>query len=318
MEDEEEVLDTGTDGPPIEPMEIDQSYSDPALKDFTPKLKAYLRRQLLALDDDVQLTKEDLLNVIVEKDLLYTHATMKVNYTTYDDSIDPHCYWYGEILGIFHVYALLADHPSKAKRMEFLWVRWFRRDMTYTCGLKAKRFPRLGYMPHEDPDAFGFLDPQDIVRGSHLIPAFRHGRTTEYLPKSVARPESSRNEDWRFYYVNMVVDRDMLMRYHDNVIGHHKITPLQLSDDSLSTIDNNLAVSSDQTLLSEAVDDPSSIEDTTMPLMQVDGDNSDSEEEDADWRGDAIFEQDNEEADHEDEPLYGGDAAVINHLGLAE
>ncbi|KAF7293674.1 hypothetical protein MIND_01147400 [Mycena indigotica] len=59
-------------------------------------------------------------------------------------------------------------------------------------------------MPHQSEIAFGFLDPQVVVRGCHLIPAFSHGRTTEYLPKSIARPEAASDQDWRFYYVNML------------------------------------------------------------------------------------------------------------------
>ncbi|KAF7293577.1 hypothetical protein MIND_01136500 [Mycena indigotica] len=106
--------------------------------------------------------------------------------------------------------------------MEFLWMRWLQRDMAYPCGLKAKRLPRVQYMFHDQPDTFGFLDPKDIIRGCHLIPAFAHGRTKEYLPKSVARRPSDQDEDWTYFYVNMVVDRDMLMRYHDNVVGHRK------------------------------------------------------------------------------------------------
>lgn len=48
-------------------------------------------------------------------------------------------------------------------------------------------------------EAFGFVDPAHIIRGCHLIPAFSHGRTDEYLPPSIVRdPEG----DWRVFYAN--------------------------------------------------------------------------------------------------------------------
>ncbi|KAF7293463.1 hypothetical protein MIND_01124000 [Mycena indigotica] len=240
--------DTDTDGGDG-PMAIDRPdpvIPDPALHNFTRKLKSHLRQRLLGSEydgDDTCFTDEELINVVLEKDTLYSHATLRVNFTTYDlrrdqDVINPrsrkfcivagqdpqnrHELWYGEVLGIFHTRVLLADQPNKARRMEFLWMRWLQRDVTYRCGLKAKRLPRVHYMPHDVPDTFGFLDPSDIIRGCHLIPAFAHGRTTQYLPKSMARQASEQDQDWKYFYVNMVVDRDMMMRYHDRVIGHRK------------------------------------------------------------------------------------------------
>ncbi|KAF7293673.1 hypothetical protein MIND_01147300 [Mycena indigotica] len=93
-------------------MEIDKQ-DDPALKNFVLNLKAHLRCRLLDLEesDDMPFSQDDLIKVVIEKELLYTHATMRVNYTTYDvrrdqdmlnprtrkffmvhaqDSVDPH------------------------------------------------------------------------------------------------------------------------------------------------------------------------------------------------------------------------------------
>ncbi|KAF7307323.1 hypothetical protein MIND_00526300 [Mycena indigotica] len=226
ISDADSDSDSGADGPRLERMDIDRASSLLAteVQDFVRKLKSHLRHRLCDSNaDQVEFTQQDLMNVVIEKDLLYTHATMHVNYTTYDvrrdqdvlnprtrrfflvhaqDPVDSHRYWYGEILGIFHAYVLLADVPGKSQRLEFLWVRWFQRDMTYKCGFKVKRFPRLQYMPHQSPDAFNFLDPRDVVRGSHLIPAFNHGHTNEYLPpKSFGRRMG--DKDWLFYYVNL-------------------------------------------------------------------------------------------------------------------
>ncbi|KAJ7049332.1 hypothetical protein C8F01DRAFT_1183929, partial [Mycena amicta] len=86
--------------------------------------------------------------------------------------------------------------------MEFLWVRWFRRDTGYRCIPDMARLPRMEFMDHADDEAFGFLDPDHVIRGAHLIPAFHYGRTQELLPKSIARQESEEDQDWTFYYAN--------------------------------------------------------------------------------------------------------------------
>ncbi|KAF7293656.1 hypothetical protein MIND_01145500 [Mycena indigotica] len=61
--------DSGSDGPPLEPMDMDSNVFNPALQDFTLKLKPYFRRRLLQLEDDnIQFSPQDLMNVVVEKD----------------------------------------------------------------------------------------------------------------------------------------------------------------------------------------------------------------------------------------------------------
>lgn len=120
---------------------------------------------------------------------------------------DTHPYWYARILGVFHANVIHrgGDAPSfEPRQMDFLWVRWFGRDPNnYRSGWKAKRLHRLGFIPADVPGAFGFLDPQQIIRGIHLIPAFAHGRTSLLLPPSIARPLHDKDKDWKFFYVNM-------------------------------------------------------------------------------------------------------------------
>ena len=87
--------------------------------------------------------------------------------------------------------------------IQLLWVRWFGRDMSAPGGFRARRLYRIGFVNDEDPDAFGFIAPEQVIRGVHLIPAFHHGKTTEYLEPSIVRPPSDNDEDWVYYYVNM-------------------------------------------------------------------------------------------------------------------
>jgi len=150
---------------------------------------------------------------------------MRVNYTSYDvrqgqDSInsrnhadimtlsrrDPdHPFEYGRVIGVFHVDVIHnKEGASKAPvSKEVLWVRWFRRDHTFAAGFKKKRLHRLEFYPSDDPLAFGFLDPDEVIRAAHLIPAFRYGGTEELLAgESLGRGEDE-IDDWRYVFVNM-------------------------------------------------------------------------------------------------------------------
>lgn len=155
---------------------------------------------------------------------------MRVNYTTYDmrrkqDTVNPrtrpdimvlsheddgdsyHPYWYARVLGIFHVnihHTTPHSTTPQIQKVYFLWVRWFGRDLTHSAGWSARRLHRVGFLPPDSPGAFGFLDPSDVIRGVHLIPAFAHG-TVDELGKSVARRPNDDDEDWHYYYVGMSV-----------------------------------------------------------------------------------------------------------------
>jgi hypothetical protein len=49
---------------------------------------------------------------------------------------------------------------------------------------------------------FGFLDPSQVIRAAHLIPAFLQGCTQELLGPSIAHNKKV-EEDWLKYYVGM-------------------------------------------------------------------------------------------------------------------
>jgi hypothetical protein len=55
----------------------------------------------------------------------------------------------------------------------------------------------------DDPDAFGFLEPDVVIRGAHLVPKFSLGETAEFLGPSFVRQEEDSDEDWQGFYVNM-------------------------------------------------------------------------------------------------------------------
>ncbi|KAG2150702.1 uncharacterized protein EDB93DRAFT_1041621, partial [Suillus bovinus] len=82
------------------------------------------------------------------------------------------------------------------------------------------RLPRIGFLRGEDPCAFGFVDPDVVIRAIHLIPAFEHGQTDQLLADSFVRREADLGKDWLYFYINIFADRDMFMRYRGGGIGH--------------------------------------------------------------------------------------------------
>jgi hypothetical protein len=164
---------------------------------------------------------------LIANNKIYEHSVLRINYTTYNlrreqDSLNPrtradvmvlsheddddrHPYWYARIIRIFHVDVWDCNDGAmeKPRRMEFLFVRWFGRDAKFLSGWSAKCLPRIGFITGEDPNAFGFLDPDVIIRGVHLIPAFHSGKTQELLPISFVRHDADQNQDWLYFYVNM-------------------------------------------------------------------------------------------------------------------
>lgn len=59
-------------------------------------------------------------------------------------------------------------------------------------------------MDESDPDAFGFLNLSQVIRGAHLIPTFasEHGTGSLRYGKLLARSEGEL-DDWEEYYVGM-------------------------------------------------------------------------------------------------------------------
>jgi hypothetical protein len=183
------------------------------------------------LGEEFTPTPADRDTITIFNEKIYQHKAMRINYTTYDmrrsqDSINPrtradvmvlssedtlgekqiHPFWYARVIGIFHANVRHSGPHSKSddfNRTEFLWVRWFGRDLSYNAGWEAKRLHRVGFIDSDDSEAFGFLDPNDVIRATHLIPAFAHGRSKELLPPSIARNPKEKHADWVYFYVNM-------------------------------------------------------------------------------------------------------------------
>jgi hypothetical protein len=185
--------------------------------------------------DEQEYTDREKNDVLIQDNQLHIHKIVRINYTTYDlrrqqDVINPnskpdvmvlsceegedvHPFWYARVLKIFHVFVLHRKStpesdpetipPTETHRMDVLWVRWFGLDTDARGGWSSKRCHSISFIPWDEPAAFGFLDPAQVIRGVHVVPNFPRGRTNLRLPPSIARPPSDSDEDWESFYVNM-------------------------------------------------------------------------------------------------------------------
>lgn len=165
--------------------------------------------------------------VIINHDTMFFHKLVSFNYTTYDvrrakdlihmgtDRVnimllnrpeDPsyggHHFLYARVLGAYHVNAIYTgpgavDHEPR--RMEFLWVRWYDVVDEAPWTWLALHLPKVRFPPITDEDAFGFIDPGDVLRACHIIPVFHKGRQhADDVGVSVCANDS---KDWVEYYV---------------------------------------------------------------------------------------------------------------------
>ncbi|KAK7000945.1 hypothetical protein R3P38DRAFT_3218184 [Favolaschia claudopus] len=111
-----------------------------------------------------------------------THADIMTLAPDSDDTPDDHPFCYARIIGVFHFPFGFAAFVS-------------------TAPTKAASSGNIEFFPDSDPNAYGFLDPDEVIRASHLIPAFHHGPTDPVEYTTLAR-KGDEFDDWRFHYVN--------------------------------------------------------------------------------------------------------------------
>ena len=181
----------------------------------------------MALDPALRL-ESDTTSVLLKNDRMYRHHLARFNYTTYDvrraqDVINPntpHCnimlladnsqtcdethhpFLYARVLGIYHVNVVYTGQGSfdyAARQIKFLWVRWFK-----PTGTPVKwghlRLDSISFPPMAQDSSFGFVDPSDVLRSCHIIPAFASGKVhSDSISLSRCANDGS---DYRRYYVN--------------------------------------------------------------------------------------------------------------------
>jgi hypothetical protein len=172
--------------------------------------------------------------VSLQGNRLYSHKTMRLNYTTYDVRRDQDVihldtprsnimllnsrysqttwrseppYLHAKVLGIFHANVFLAaaaqvlhtrqePSPGSMHKIEFLWVQW------YTPYQSTAPFS-LDRVVLRPPVAasLDFLEPTAALRAAHLVPHFSLGKARDLAPTSrlVTLHEWAQ---WKSYYVN--------------------------------------------------------------------------------------------------------------------
>ena len=119
-------------------------------------------------------------------------------------------FWYAWVLGIYHANVTHHVRGIENQRFDYLHVRWMGSDPEWRSGDKKKRLERIGFVPYsgaddiEQTEPFGFVNPTQVIRACHLIPAFSCGKTFELLPFSKAY-SCGEEGDWLNFYVNKYV-----------------------------------------------------------------------------------------------------------------
>ncbi|KAL5531049.1 hypothetical protein ACEPAG_3925 [Sanghuangporus baumii] len=223
---------------------IHQHKADAVLRTFRDDLRFHLLGRILNRDENEVFASQEISRLYIRHDKVYWHKVLHVNYTTYDmrrqqDSCNPnshadvmllsadtngsHPYMYARIVRLFHL-QVAYNGPRQThqsfRRMDIAWVRWFHVDSSSSFSISAKRLPQLRFPHYTNTSAFGFIDPDLIVRATHVIPKFLSGKTRYTLPKCIVPPKSKETNDYLVYYVNIFVDRDMFMRFRGGGIGN--------------------------------------------------------------------------------------------------
>ncbi|KAJ3526888.1 hypothetical protein NMY22_g9993 [Coprinellus aureogranulatus] len=205
-------------------------------------------------------------HVVLHEQRLYSHKLMRMAYTTYDTTqgedvvhVDtPQCnvmllnrdytlqdsniqspYLYAKVEGIFHANVSLigilpasGSHHQRWHRLDFVYVNWWRFLRSESEFAMDRVEPALG------PDARAFIDPNDILRGIHLIPQFagkRHKpgalppnddmpreeqRDVHYINRHVFHT-TDRIRSCLLRFVTRFADRDTFMRFQYGMsVGH--------------------------------------------------------------------------------------------------
>ena len=94
---------------------------------------------------------------------------------------------------------MFAGRDYEPHWFNFLWVRWFEVMNPGSSGWEAYKLDSVRFPPLCDEASFGFVDPKDVLRGCHIIPAFAKGQHHQN-GAGVSRCAKDSN-DYKLYYV---------------------------------------------------------------------------------------------------------------------
>ena len=169
--------------------------------------------------------------VFLKNDRIYHHKLTRFHFTTYDvrrgtDIINPgnsrcnimlladnaegssnsHPSLYACVLGTYHanvIYTGPGMHDYNARRLDFLWVRWFEVVDPESSGWGNSKLDCVRFPPMNGDNAFGFVDPKDVLRRCHIMPAFAKGK--RHLDGVGISCCAKDGQDYHRYYVGRQV-----------------------------------------------------------------------------------------------------------------
>ena len=172
---------------------------------------------------------DDHRHVLFQSGRMYKHQLLRINYTTYDvrrsqDLINPdtrrrdimllssddedesHPFRYARVLGVYHVNVVYTGPGMLdylARRLDFLWVRWFQYSSTQSVQWADYRLDNVHFPPIASDDAFGFVDPREVLRACHIIASFASGKV--HCDAISISKLANDSQDWRSYRINRYV-----------------------------------------------------------------------------------------------------------------
>jgi hypothetical protein len=189
------------------------------------RLYHYLFSRIHCKDENKIYSDQQANRVVIVKERLYVHKTLRIHYTTYDlqrssdylnPSTDAHAivrtdeeagykHRYCRIILVFHVLVRDAKHPERGeKRRDVCFVRWLRPAEDFKSGFEIMKPPRVEFFDKDDASAFGFINPKNIIRRVHMQ---NDGDvTTQFLgqiPSHLANQREFTTPDYRYYTVGM-------------------------------------------------------------------------------------------------------------------
>ena len=103
------------------------------------------------------------------------------------------------------IYVGPGVHDYQPQRFDFLWVRWFSVVDPASSGWNSLTLDAVSFPPMNRDDSFGFVDPQDVLRGCHILPAFAKGK--QHADGVSISRSAKDGRDYKLYYVGRCASR---------------------------------------------------------------------------------------------------------------
>ncbi|KAG2059281.1 hypothetical protein BDR06DRAFT_979903 [Suillus hirtellus] len=165
---------------------------DPAMKDFLPCLKDHMLDRIRISEPSLETPPHSDHEHVINPRTPHCNV-MLLQHGDGDDGD----YRYAKVLGVHHVNVVCAENVYEARQVEFLFVQWYESVQSHTWEMHA--LGHVHFLPLENPNAFGFVNPGDVLRACHIIPAFSQG---QHNPDVGISPLGGDKHDWKEYYIN--------------------------------------------------------------------------------------------------------------------